>query len=109
MLDGDNRGVARRIAELEGACEEQDCAPRKPDEGAMVFVPTCNIETWLAYLDGKPVDETKHDYPRLARPRECRRHVDRLVEMCQSQQLREPAPPSLAAACTEYRRWSAAL
>lgn len=108
MIDGDARGVDRRLAELDDECKRQSMSVRTPDEGVLVFVPTWNIETWLAYLDGETVDEEKPDYPRLSRPKDCGSHVAALAEMCHRRRLREPAPPALIAACVEYRRWSAA-
>lgn len=45
---------------------------------------------------------------RLARPKDCGAHAAALGEMCDRRRLREPAPPSLIAACVEYRRWLAA-
>lgn len=109
MVDGDNRGVRRRVDELDTACRQRDIPCRDPGEHVLVFVPTWRIETWLAYLGGETVDEEKRDYPRLSRPRDCQPHVDRLAAMCRSDALREPAPSSLIAACTEYRRWSGAM
>lgn len=106
MVDGDDRGVERRIAELDAECERKKCRVRTSKEPILVLVPTWRIETWLAYLDGESVDESKDDYSRLPRERECEPHVEALVDMCRQNRLREPAPPSLAAACAEYRRWS---
>ena len=109
ILDGDDRGVDQRVAELDNACRQRSIPCRNPGEHVLVFVPTWRIETWIAYLEGETVDEGKRDYPRLSRPRDCQPHVDRLAEMCRSDRLREPAPSSLVAACTEYgryRRWS---
>jgi hypothetical protein len=103
MIDGDKTGVAGRIKELTAVCEAQGMKPREDDEHVLIIVPTWNIETWLAYLDGADVDENKGDYPRLARPRDCQRHVDQLHEMCVREELRQPAPASLEAACEEYR------
>jgi hypothetical protein len=101
MVDGDNHGVAARLAQLDVACRSQQIDPRRPEDRVAVFVPTWRIETWLAYLDGQEVDETKRDYPRLARARNCQKHVNALAEMCDAGQLRAPAPPSLEAACEE--------
>ena len=107
MLDGDDAGRAARLDELDAACAAQQVAPGRRSDGAVfVFVPTWNVETWFAYLDGETVDESRPDYPRLARERDCRRHVDALALMCRKGQLREPAPPALTAACTEYGRWN---
>lgn len=103
MLDGDRRGVQGRMAEIDNACRNANTDVRGPNEKVLVLVPTWRIETWLAYLDGETVDETRRDYPRLARPRDCDPHLDVLVEMCRKNRLRQPAPASLTAACAEYR------
>lgn len=103
MVDGDNKGVGARIAELDRACQADGLEARQPDERVAIFVPTWCIETWIAYLSGLNVDESKDDYPRLERPGECREHVNRLHEMCRRSELRQPSPPSLDAACEEYR------
>ena len=106
MMDGDNRGISGRMAELADACTKAKTSPRtQKEQDVLVFIPTWRIETWLAYLESETVDETKRDYPRLPRPRDCARHVDTLVKMCRNKALRKPAPASLAAACDEYRRW----
>lgn len=104
ILDGDNRGEQQRRAQLDEACRSEQVEVRQPDERVLVLVPTWNIETWLAYLDGQVVDEAESNYPRLRRPRECQSRVETLAAMCQDRRLREPAPPSLEAACTEYAR-----
>ena len=106
MLDGDAEGVAGRLAQLDSACEEQGIPVRRPSEDVFVFVPTWRIESWLAWIEGEDVDEARRDYPRLPRPRDCRWHAKELAARCRTRQLREDAPPSLAAACTEYGRWS---
>ena len=84
VIDGDRGGVPARHQELDAACEAKSCNPREPDEHVAVFVPTWRIETWFAYLDGQSVDETKTDYPRVRRERECQRHVDVLADMCRT-------------------------
>lgn len=104
VRDGDSAGVEARLSQLAEACKAQGVEPRKDDEAVAALVPTWNIETWFVYLDGSAVDESKRDYPRLERERDCQGHVDRLYEMCQKGALRKPAPPSLEAACLEYRR-----
>ena len=106
MLDGDAKGPAERLRELNEA--GRDAQMSKHRDRTFVFVPTWNIETWLAYLNGMTVDETNRHYPRLARQRECQEHVDELVEMCRHGGLRQPAPPSLVAACEEYHRLTSA-
>ena len=103
LTDGDAVGVEERLRRLDEACKRRGVAVRSPADSVAVFVPTWNIETWMAYLDGETVDEDRKDYPRLPRPRECRRHVGVLTDMCRQGSLRQPAPESLEAACDEYR------
>lgn len=75
---------------------------RNSNDKVAVFVPMRNVETWLAYLNGDPVNETD-SYPRLERERDCRKQADALVQMCDKGKLNSPAPTSLEAACREYR------
>lgn len=103
MQDGDVHGRAGRLTAFDEVCRAAEIPPRQPDDRVAVFVPTWCIETWLAYLSGENVGEDRQNYPRLQRERDCQSHVDRLVEMCRRQGLRQPAPDSLTAACDEYR------
>lgn len=102
MMDGDRYGVIARLGQLDEACRAAGIDVRAPGERVAVFMPTWNIETWFAFLDGETVDEAKSDYPRLPRERDCQRHVDALAEMCRAGALRQPCPPSLEQACDEY-------
>jgi hypothetical protein len=109
LTDGDSEGTAARLRQLDQACREAVVAERDQNERVAIFVPTWNIETWMAYLDGEAVTEDRSGYPRLPRERECQRHVDVLTRMCRDGELREPAPPSLEAACVEYHARLAVL
>lgn len=102
LIDGDAGGISARLQQLDQACREANVAERADDDRVGIFVPTWNIETWLAYLAGEIVMESKPDYPRLPRERDCQSHVGELARMCRDEKLREPAPPSLEAACGEY-------
>jgi hypothetical protein len=102
MMDGDSQGVMARLNQLNDACEEAGIPKRASRERVAVFVPTWNIETWLAYLRGEQVDEARSNYPRLPRERDCQEQVDELVRMCHAGELRQPSPTSLDAACNEY-------
>ena len=104
MLDGDDQGAARRRHSLETACIENGIDPAGAADKLLLCVPTWNIETWLAYLDGEAVEETKPDYPRLKKPSDCTPHVDNLAKMCRVKTLRSPYPPSLEDTCIQYRR-----
>jgi hypothetical protein len=102
VIDADRQEVAARIEQLEKAAAKGGQERRQGDEQVAFFISARNIETWLAYLDGQTVNEDD-TYPRLNRERDCKRHVKYLYDMCQGRALRQPAPPSLEAACTEYR------
>ena len=103
VIDGNTVGALERMRQLDTACVRENIDPRNPTDPAAVFIPTRNIETWLAYLDGKSVDETQ-SYPPLEEEGECKRHVTALIKMCSANKLRPPAPPSLQAACEEYAK-----
>lgn len=102
LTDGDAVGVDERMRRLDKACTQRGVEPRSSAENVAVFVPTWNIETWLAYLDGETVDEGRKNYARLPTPRDCGKHVRILAGMCRSGKLRAPTPESLKAACREY-------
>ena len=104
MIDGDDKGVAERRASLDTACAERQIAPSGDADQVLISVPSWNIETWLAYLDGQVVEESRRDYPRLDRPRDCLPHVRTLADMCSQNTLRLPCPPSLEDTCIQYRR-----
>jgi hypothetical protein len=103
LIDGDSEGTMARLHTLDQACRDAGVAQRDDEERVAIFIPTRSIETWLAYLDGESVEEDRRNYPRLARQRDCQPHVEELAQMCRRGELREPAPPSLRAACEEYR------
>lgn len=104
VRDGDAQGVDARGRELANACRAQGIAPQSDDDNVVILIPTWNIETWLAYLNGMTVDESRSNYPRLDRPRDCRPATITLFQMCQQKELRKPVPASLKAACVAYRR-----
>lgn len=102
VVDGDTIGIDERRRQLYEACTDADVDPPRPGDRVLIAIPTRNIETWLSYLGGEGVTETKL-YPKLRKPGDCRTHVDALVEMCRTNRLRPMAPSSLEAACTDYR------
>lgn len=104
LIDGDAHGVAKRRAQLVQSCAAAGIAAPHAEDKVLVCVPTWNVETWLAYLDGETVDESSKNYAKLERPRECGRHVAALVQMCRERRLRQPYPASLDDTCSEYRR-----
>ena len=101
MIDADTKSVQDRINQFERACDSMQIAFRTADEAVAIAVPKRNIETWIYYLRGRPVNE-QGPYPRLERERECKPAVDRLVELCHSTGLATNAPQALVAGCDEY-------
>lgn len=104
LIDGDQHGVASRKEALWSACADKGVARPDDNDRVVVSVPTWNIETWLAFLDRGNADEAQRDYPRLSRPRDCKPHADKLLDLCRTQTPAADLPPSLADTCTQYRR-----
>ena len=103
VVDADNQTTEARRSQLDQECDEQGVPRRSSAEPVIVMVPRRNIETWFAYSEGQPVDETKA-YARRP-PEDQRSFADELYRMChETQHLVEPVPPSLAEACLEYRK-----
>jgi hypothetical protein len=101
IRDGDGYSVDARIEQMNEACKAHSCEERQKGERVMILIPCRNIETWIAYLRGQTVDESKN-YPALSRERECKDAVISLIEMCDKGKLSPQAPTSLEAACVEY-------
>ena len=108
VIDADTSAVADRERELQRACEQASVRPRESGELVVHAIPKRAINTWLAHLDGKGVDETT-DYTRQGYAfRKCEANVSSLVkrlhDRCSGGQLPEDAPPSLRHACDEFDR-----
>ena len=99
--DADTMTVADRIATLDNLCQARGIAIRTAQERVIMVVPKRNIETWFAYLRGTNTNEID-TYPRYKQESDCRGDVVVLENMCSARALRQPAPPSLSAACVEY-------
>lgn len=101
MIDADAGTVQDRINEMKDTCCTKQIQFRASDEAVAIAVPKRNIETWIHYLNGNPVNE-EDEYPRLDRASECQDAVDALLRQCRPPGLGPDAPPSLTAACDEY-------
>ncbi len=103
VIDADTHTTQARRSQLDNECRTQTVPTRKPADLVIIIVPRRNIETWFAYLDGIPVDETM-DY-RAYRAKDPRPFAEALFRMChEDQKLRQPVPPSLVQSCQEYRK-----
>jgi hypothetical protein len=103
VIDADTHTVAQRLNQLDSELADDNQPKRQVGEKIAVFIPKRNIETWIHYLRGQPVDETTA-YPKLSRESECKPDVDKLVnEICRDE-FPSDAPPSLHTACDELQR-----
>jgi len=101
--DADQLSVVDRIATLDRQCMNENVPVRSTTEPVIIAVPKRNIETWFVYLRGENPNEDD-TYPKYSYESQCRDDVKVLDEMCRKQQLRQPVPPSLQAACVEFGR-----
>jgi hypothetical protein len=105
IIDADNLSVDDRRSRIYDACKTCNIQAPQADEAVFGVIPKWEIENWLAYLRGEPVDEKCNTYKKY---RDCESKiyplVDRLADMCEQQQL-PGAPPSLVTACEVYARF----
>jgi hypothetical protein len=102
MIDADIKSVQDRINDFERECNSVRIPFRADDEAVAIAVPRRNIETWIHYLNGNPVNEHDH-YRKLDRESLCKPAVNNLVKLCKSATgLRPDTPPALSVACSEY-------
>lgn len=105
VIDADARTTEDTLAWLDAECRSRGVQRRIHGDPVVVAVPKRNIETWFRFLttDERPC-EGRH-YPRLRRHRDCLPLADKLFRQCHDEQRLPPsAPPSLVAACSEYRK-----
>ena len=103
LIDADTKTVKERLAQIDEALEQEGLEKIKPDEKIAIFVPKRNIETWIRFANGEPVDESE-PYPKLKNPRSCRHEVDAYVNTICKVGIPSNAPSSLVHACTELTK-----
>lgn len=101
------KAVKRRL-------DEKLRPPREENEQIAYFIPKWHNQTWLAYMDGKTVEESdkkvyKEEYGKISESKEAHPFIDRLADNCMENRELESPPDSLAAACEEFDRIRAAL
>jgi len=104
MADADKISPAQRRRTLYKACASENCEPPITGEPIFIFTPKHEIETWLKFLRDGMADESVDDLPKLPELSETYPLVDRLVEICDRNNMPSTAPPSLIMACNEYVR-----
>ncbi len=85
--------------------DQQRSPPPYADEPVFAVIPKWEIENWLAYLRGEPVDEESSGYDKY-RGRESAIYplVEQLADSCDQQDLPN-APTSLETTCGDYPRF----
>jgi len=83
--------------------------PRGNEEQIAYIIPKWHIETWIAYLDGKNVDEGekqayKIKYGKMSESKSVHPFIDQLVSKCKNKVQLEDPPNSLIVACSEFER-----
>jgi hypothetical protein len=102
LIDADAHEVNDRINEFKELCKTKSVPFREDNESVAIGVPKRNIETWIHYLNNREVNETD-TYSKLERQRFCQPAVTNLLKLYKIAGLAKDTPPSLAAACNEYR------
>jgi hypothetical protein len=108
VTDADKNSVEDRRESLLKSLDKAEVERPKEDEGIFILIPKWEIETWLKYLEDGVFNEEDGKLPKRFSGSEsnCDPLAQKLLKMCQSQKLEpEPAPPSLLAACVEYKRF----
>jgi hypothetical protein len=102
MTDADVKSAQKKYRELDETLVAAGELIRKTNERIAVFLPKRNIETWIHFLMGEPVDETGV-YSKLKTESDSKALV---VELAAKPQYRltDDVPSSLREACSELRR-----
>ena len=84
-------------------------SPRGDDEPIVYIIPKWHIQTWIAYLDEKHVNEADKDtykskYGKLSESKDAHPFIDKLADRCRKNTPLESPPDSLVAACKEFDR-----
>lgn len=101
VVDADINEFSDRINWMKKVCEDEKLTFRASEETVAILLPKRNIETWICYLNGQPVDEDT-DYKTQKEGKNYKPAVNKLAKFCKSTGVREDAPPSLKQACKEY-------
>ena len=104
LIDADKNTVRHRHEQLTGVLSEAHLPARGNDEAIVVWIPKRHVETWIAYLAGHHVDETK-PFKKVAATLDLRASAQRFATLIRdSDQRRQDTPPSMTDAFEESRR-----
>lgn len=103
VIDADKMSVQQRLEQINSDLEQNGLDRIGEDERIAVFIPKRNIETWIRFANGDDVDEDTA-YPKLEKPRSCKREVDLYVDTICRDGIPPDAPSSLVHACHELTK-----
>jgi hypothetical protein len=101
MVDADGLSHDQRLQQFKDSLGELAVPWRTPESPVAFWIPVRNVETWIHYLDGNQVDETRR-FPKLTRASSCVTAVRTFVEHCDNATMPKQTPDSLKLACIEY-------
>jgi hypothetical protein len=109
VIDADVMSASHRETQLASLLSraKPPQEPRQATEAIAHWIPKRNIETWIHFLLGAPVDESQ-PYPKLRnRERDCDPAAKRFIALAQGRERPpEDAPPSLVHGVHETKRLS---
>ena len=101
VIDADTQEVQQIHRRLEGQLQNADIENRTAGERIVLLIPKRNIETWVVYLQGLPVDE-ESDYKAHPLAKNYKLAGTTLAEQL-GQQPKEDYPNSLQVAWSELK------
>ena len=110
IQDADEQSVGQAKSALDAKL-----LPSRGDREPIAYIiPKWHIQTWIAYLDGKKVDESdketyKRKYHTISESKEVHYFVDKLADDCRRNKELESPPDSLVAAREEFNRIRSSL
>jgi hypothetical protein len=102
-IDADTSDTTQIRETLNAACAESGIESNTDRDNVAFVIPNRNIETWITWLNGQPVDETTA-YPKLPNESTYQPAVEKLFDICSQNAAPPDFPQSLADACVEYRK-----
>lgn len=102
MIDADIFTTLQRLEQLDRLLVESGLVKRADTERIALLTPKRNIETWIHFMHGNPVNEDTA-YAKLRNPGDCRTHVRHFLANHPNQPPAD-APDSLAMAYQELQR-----
>lgn len=102
------------VDQVKSNLNEKLQSPRNDNEPIAYIIPKWHIQTWIAYLDDKNVNEEdknsyKNEYGTLSKSKHAHSFIDKLADSCRENIPLQSPPDSLTAACEEFDRIRNAL